>query len=451
MLKKVLIANRGEIAVRVIRACRALGISTVAVCSEADRNAAHVKLADHAVCIGPSDSRRSYLNAHAILSAALACGADSVHPGYGFLSESASFAKEVEDSGLTFIGPSPATIEMMGDKVQAKAAMRRSGVPVVPGTEGALSSDDSATLGAARDIGYPVIVKAAGGGGGRGMRVVEQESDLLAAIHLTKAEALAAFNNDAVYLERYLARPRHIEFQVMADGLGHAVWLGERDCSIQRRHQKVVEEAPAHGLSREAVSAVGQLCVRACIDIGYRGVGTFEFLYEKGEFFFIEMNTRIQVEHPVTEEITGIDIVAEQIRIAGGEAMGLQQDDIRVMGHAIECRLNAEDSASFKPSPGVISAWFPPGGLGIRVDTHVHTGCMVPPFYDSLICKIIAHGSDRAQALARMRAALAALKVEGISTNAIVHQALLDDEEFSRGGCDIHYLERKIGSLLQQP
>lgn len=450
MLKKVLIANRGEIAVRIIRACRNLGISTVAVYSQADRDSLHVKLADQAICIGPPDSRRSYLNAYAVLSAAHACGADSIHPGYGFLSENAAFAKEVENSGLTFIGPSSATIEMVGDKVQAKAAMRRSGVPVVPGSEGALSGDDAAAIIAAKETGYPVIVKAAGGGGGRGMRVVERESDLLGAIRLTKAEALAAFNNDAVYLERYLAKPRHIEIQVLADGRGNAVWLGERDCSIQRRHQKVIEEAPAPGISRDAIAAIGQLCVRACIDIGYRGVGTFEFLYEKGEFFFIEMNTRVQVEHPVTEAITGIDIVAEQLRVAGGEPLTLKQEDIRIRGHAIECRLNAEDPVSFQPCPGVIKAWFPPGGPGIRIDSHAHAGYVVPPYYDSLIGKLIAHGDNRAQALARMRTALAELKVEGISTNAPVHQALLGDEAFAEGGCDIHYLERNAGTLLKR-
>src|SRR5690606_13924868 len=406
MFEKLLIANRGEIALRIQRACRELGIKTVVVHSQADTEAKYVKLADESVCIGPPPSRDSYLNVPAIISAAEVTDAEAIHPGYGFLSENADFAERVEKSGFVFIGPRPETIRMMGDKVSAKEAMKKAGVPVVPGSEGALPESPKEVLRIARAVGYPVIVKAAGGGGGRGMRVVHTEAALLGAVAMTRSEAQAAFNNPNVYLEKYLENPRHIEIQVLADEHRNAVHLGERDCSMQRRHQKVLEEAPAPGIPRRAIDRIAQRCADACRRIGYRGAGTFEFLFENGEFYFIEMNTRVQVEHPVTEQITGIDIVQEQIRIACGERLRFRQRDIRVQGHAIECRINAEDAFRFTPSPGRITAWHPPGGPGIRVDSHAYTNYFVPPHYDSMIAKVIAYGDTRDQAIRRMRIAL---------------------------------------------
>lgn len=440
-IEKVLIANRGEIALRVLRACKELGIKTVAVHSTADRDLMHVRLADEAVCIGPAASAQSYLNIPAIISAAEVTNADAIHPGYGFLAENADFAEQVERSGFIFIGPTADTIRLMGDKVSAIEAMKKAGVPTVPGSDGPLTADADRTLEIARRIGYPVIVKAAAGGGGRGMRVVHNEAALLSSVQVTQSEAAAAFGSDVVYIEKYLQRPRHVEIQVLADGQGGVVHLGDRDCSLQRRHQKVIEEAPAPGIPDELRQAVGESCVNACKTIGYRGAGTFEFLYEDGGFYFIEMNTRVQVEHPVTEMITGVDIVREQIRVAGGEALGFEQDDITFTGHAMECRINAEDPQTFLPSPGNIKRFHAPGGIGVRVDSHIYDGYTVPPFYDSLIAKVITHGQDRATAMKRMQRALDELIVEGIRTNAALHRNLVRDTSFLAGGVSIHYLE----------
>ena len=441
MFKKILIANRGEIALRIQRACREMGIQAVIVYSEADRDAKYVKLADEAVCIGPPPSQKSYLHMPAIISAAEVTDAEAIHPGYGFLSENADFAERVEKSGFAFIGPTPESIRLMGDKVSAKDAMIKAGVPTVPGSASALPDDPKEIIRTAREIGYPVIIKAAGGGGGRGMRVVHSESALIHSVETTKAEAGAAFNNPAVYMEKFLENPRHIEIQVLADQHGHAVWLGERDCSMQRRHQKIIEEAPAPGIPRKTIEKIGERCAAACRKIGYRGAGTFEFLYENGEFYFIEMNTRVQVEHPVTELITGIDIVQQQIRIAAGEELPFTQKQIGLRGHAIECRINAEDPYKFTPSPGRISVWHPPGGPGVRVDSHAYTNYFVPSNYDSMIGKIIVHGDTREQALARMRSALSEMLVEGIQTNIALHRQLMADGPFMDGGTSIHYLE----------
>ena len=444
MLERVLIANRGEIALRVLRACRELGIETVAVHSKADRELKHVRLADQAVCIGPPPSAQSYLNIPAIISVAEVTNADGIHPGYGFLSENADFAEQVENSGFVFIGPTAETIRIMGDKVSAKHQMKRSGVPTVPGSEGAIPDDPDEVLRIARDIGYPVIVKAAAGGGGRGMRVVHNEEVLLSSIQVTQSEAQAAFGSPVVYIEKFLQRPRHVEVQVLADGQGSAVYLGDRDCSLQRRHQKVIEEAPAPGIDDRLRAEIGEACVRACIDIGYRGAGTFEFLYEDGGFYFIEMNTRVQVEHPVTEMITGVDIVREQLLIASGEKLSLRQEDIGFSGHSVECRINAEDPRTLLPSPGKINTFHAPGGPGVRVDSHVYSGYTVPPHYDSLIGKLITHGDTREAALAKMRQALDELIVEGIRTNAALHRELVVDPSFMAGGVSIHYLESKL-------
>ncbi|OAE63977.1 acetyl-CoA carboxylase biotin carboxylase subunit [Achromobacter mucicolens] len=448
MFEKILIANRGEIALRIQRACRELGIKTVVVHSEADREAKYVRLADESVCIGPAPSRESYLNMPAIISAAEVTDSEAIHPGYGFLSENADFADRVEKSGFVFIGPRPDTIRLMGDKVSAKRAMIEAGVPVVPGSEGALPDDPQEILRTAREVGYPVIIKAAGGGGGRGMRVVYTEAALLNAVTMTRSEAGAAFNNPEVYMEKFLENPRHIEIQVLADGGRNAVWLGERDCSMQRRHQKVIEEAPAPGIARRLIERIGDRCADACRKMGYRGAGTFEFLYENGEFYFIEMNTRIQVEHPVTELITGIDLVQQQILIAAGEKFTLRQRDIAFKGHAIECRINAEDPFRFVPSPGRITNWHTPGGPGVRIDSHAFNGYFVPPNYDSMIAKVITYGDTRDQALARMRIALSEMVVEGISTNIPLHREMLQDARFIEGGTSIHYLEHK---LAQRP
>ena len=444
MFDKILIANRGDIALRIQRACRELGIKTVVVHSEADTEAKYVKLADESVCIGPAASRDSYLNVPAIISAAEVTDSEAIHPGYGFLSENADFAERVEKSGFVFIGPRPDSIRIMGDKVSAKDAMRAAGVPVVPGSEGALPEDPKEIVRIARAVGYPVIIKASGGGGGRGMRVVYTEAALLNAVTMTRSEAGAAFGNPAVYLEKYLENPRHIEIQVLADEFRNVVYLGERDCSMQRRHQKVIEEAPAPGIARRLIDRIGVRCVEACRKIGYRGAGTFEFLFENGEFFFIEMNTRVQVEHPVTEAITGIDIVQEQIRIAAGEKLRFRQRDIVFRGHAIECRINAEDPFKFTPSPGRITSWHPPGGPGIRVDSHAYANYFVPPNYDSMIGKVIAYGDTREQALRRMRIALSEMVVEGIQTNLPLHRELLADARFVAGGTSIHYLESRL-------
>ncbi|PKO92477.1 MAG: acetyl-CoA carboxylase biotin carboxylase subunit [Betaproteobacteria bacterium HGW-Betaproteobacteria-1] len=445
MFEKILIANRGEIALRVQRACRELGIKTVAVHSEADREAKYVQLADESVCIGPAPSGQSYLNIPAVISAAEVTDAEAIHPGYGFLSENADFAERVEQSGFVFIGPRAETIRLMGDKVSAKEAMRKAGVPCVPGSEGALGDDPEETLREAKRIGYPVIIKAAGGGGGRGMRVVHTEAALLASVNMTKAEAQSAFGNPMVYMEKFLEQPRHIEIQVLSDQHGNAVYLGERDCSMQRRHQKVLEEAPAPGISTRLRDKIGARCADACRRINYRGAGTFEFLYENDEFYFIEMNTRVQVEHPVTEMITGIDIVQEQIRIAAGEKLSFRQRDIEFKGHAIECRINAEDPYTFVPSPGRITTFHMPGGPGVRVDTHAYQNYMVPPHYDSMIGKLITHGATREQAIAKMRIALSEMAVEGIKTNVALHRDLLADAAFHLGGTSIHYLEQKLG------
>ena len=448
MFEKILIANRGEIALRIQRACRELGIKTVVVHSEADREAKYVRLADESVCIGPAPSRDSYLNMPAIISAAEVTDSEAIHPGYGFLSENADFADRVEKSGFVFIGPRPDTIRLMGDKVTAKRAMIEAGVPVVPGSEGALPEDPQEIIRIAREVGYPVIIKAAGGGGGRGMRVVYTEAALLNAVTMTRSEAGAAFNNPEVYMEKFLENPRHVEIQVLADGGRNAVWLGERDCSMQRRHQKVIEEAPAPGIARRAIERIGDRCADACRKMGYRGAGTFEFLFENGEFYFIEMNTRIQVEHPVTELITGIDLVQQQILVAAGEKFTLRQRDIQFKGHAIECRINAEDPFRFVPSPGRITNWHTPGGPGVRIDSHAYNGYFVPPNYDSMIAKVITYGDTRDQALARMRIALSEMVVEGISTNIPLHRELLQDARFIEGGTSIHYLENK---LAQRP
>ncbi len=449
MFDKILIANRGEIALRVQRACRELGIKTVVVHSEADRDAKYVKLADESVCIGPPPSAQSYLNIPAIIAAAEVTDAEAIHPGYGFLSENADFAEKVEASGFVFIGPRPENIRMMGDKVSAKAAMIKAGVPCVPGSEGQMPEEPAEMIKIARAVKYPVIIKASGGGGGRGMRVVHTEAALVSAVNLTRAEAQAAFGNPTVYLERYLENPRHVEVQILADEHKNAVYLGERDCSMQRRHQKVIEEAPAPGITLKERARIGERCVEACKRINYRGAGTFEFLYENGEFYFIEMNTRIQVEHPVTEMVTGIDIVHEQVRIASGEKLSVRQREIRIAGHAIECRINAEDPYKFTPSPGRITTFHAPGGPGIRVDSHAYQGYVVPPYYDSMIGKVIAYGSTRDQAIRRMRVALSEMVVEGILTNIPLHQDLLADTEFVHGGTSIHYLENKLAQTLK--
>ena len=445
MLGKVVIANRGEIALRIQRACKEMGIKTVAVHSEADNNLKHVLLADETVCIGPPQSADSYLNMPAIISAAEVTDAVAIHPGYGFLSENADFAERVESSGFVFIGPPASAIRLMGDKVSAIQSMKAAGVPCVPGSDGPLSEDPDENIRMARDIGYPVIIKAAGGGGGRGMRVVHAEASLTGAITVTKAEARAAFGNDVVYMEKFLEQPRHVEFQLLADGHGNAVHLGERDCSMQRRHQKVIEEAPAPGITEEQRNRIGERCVNACLEIGYRSAGTFEFLYENGEFYFIEMNTRLQVEHPVTEMITGVDIVREQLRIAAGEKLDITQDDVKVQGHAIECRINAEDPKTFMPSPGLINLYHAPGGPGVRVDSHIYSGYKVPPFYDSMIGKLITHGASRESALARMQNALTEIVIEGIKTNVPLHREIFQHSAFQRGGTDIHYLEKRLG------
>ncbi|MBA6414090.1 acetyl-CoA carboxylase biotin carboxylase subunit [Parahaliea sp. F7430] len=444
MLDKVLIANRGEIALRVLRACKELDIKTVAVHSKADSELMHVRLADESVCIGPAASSESYLNVPAIISAAEVTNASAIHPGYGFLAENAAFADQVEKSGFIFVGPKADTIRLMGDKVSAIQAMKRAGVPTVPGSDGPLTDDHEQTLQIARKIGYPVIVKAAAGGGGRGMRVVHNEAALINSVQVTQSEAASAFGSDVVYLEKFLQKPRHVEIQILADGQGNAVHLGDRDCSLQRRHQKVIEEAPAPGIDEEARKKVADACVKACIDIGYRGAGTFEFLYEDGGFYFIEMNTRVQVEHPVTEMVTGIDIVREQLRIAAGLPLSIKQEDVKISGHSFECRINAEDPQSFIPSPGKVTTFHAPGGLGVRVDSHLYDGYTVPPFYDSLIAKVITFGPDRATALARMRQALDELVVEGIRTNTALHRDLVRDRSFQAGGVSIHYLESKL-------
>ncbi|WP_297465049.1 acetyl-CoA carboxylase biotin carboxylase subunit [Acidithiobacillus sp.] len=443
MFEKILIANRGEIALRIQRACRELGIRTVAVHSEPDRDLLHVKLADESVCIGPAPSDKSYLNIPAVIAAAEVTDAEAIHPGYGFLSENADFAERVENSGFTFIGPRAETIRQMGDKIAAKAAMKKAGVPCVPGSDGPLPDDNEALKALAREIGYPVILKAAGGGGGRGMRVVHTEAHLVNAASLTRAEADKAFGNPTLYMEKFLETPRHIEFQILCDTQGHCIHLGERDCSVQRRHQKVIEEAPAPGVSAAQRAEIGASVAKACEDMGYRGAGTVEFLYdpENQTFYFIEMNTRVQVEHPVTELITGIDIVKAQIRIAAGLPLGIRQEDVVLSGHAIECRINAEDPERFVPSPGQITAWHPPGGPGIRVDSHIYAGYRVPPFYDSMIGKIIAFGADREEANMRMRSALRETTIEGIQTNILLHRRVLEEAQYATGGVHIHYLE----------
>lgn len=442
MFDTVLIANRGEIALRIQRACRGLGLRTVAVYSEADRDAVYVRQADQALCIGPAPAADSYLNQAALLAAARVSGAQAIHPGYGFLSENAGFVERVADAGLTFIGPSAACIRTMGDKVSAKCAMREAGVPCVPGPDTSLPDDPAEVLAIARDIGYPVIVKAAGGGGGRGMRVVQEEAGLADALTLTREEARRAFGNPEVYIEKFLMYPRHVEIQVLADRHGHALWLGSRDCSLQRRHQKVLEEAPAPGIDPALIAEVGERCAEACRQIGYCGVGTFEFLYENGAFYFIEMNTRLQVEHPVTEMTTGIDIVQQQIRVARGEPLSLRQEDIACRGHALECRINAEHPDTFVPSPGKITGWQLPGGYGVRVDSHAGAGYRVPSHYDSMIAKLIVHGASREDALLRMRLALEELQVDGIATNLPLHREIVRDAGFETGGVDIHHLER---------
>ena len=444
MLDKVVIANRGEIALRVLRACRELGIKTVAVHSSADRDLKHVRLADESVCIGPAPAAQSYLNIPAIISAAEVTDAVAIHPGYGFLSENADFAESVERSGFIFIGPKADTIRLMGDKLSAIDAMKAVGVPCVPGSEKALIDDISENIKIARTIGYPVIIKAAGGGGGRGMRVVHSEGALANAISLTRREAASAFQNDSIYLEKFLEHPRHVEFQVLADEHGNCIHLGERDCSMQRRHQKVIEESPAPFIDEETRQRMGKVCVDACLAIGYRGAGTFEFLYQDGEFYFIEMNTRVQVEHPVTEMVTGVDIVKQQLLIAAGEEMTIKQEDIEMRGHAIECRINAEDAEKFLPSPGKIELFHPPGGPGVRIDSHLYDGYTVPPYYDSLVGKLIVHGEDREVAFARMSNALTEIVIDGIDTNLALHRDLIADLAFQTGGTDIHYLENKL-------
>lgn len=442
MLKKVLIANRGEIALRILRACHEMGIATVAVHSEADSEALHVKLANESVCIGPASSALSYLNIPALISAAEVTDADAIHPGYGFLAENDDFAEKVEESGFVFIGPRPETIRQMGDKVSAKAAMKAAGVPCVPGSDGALPEDPTEIQRIGAEVGYPVIIKASGGGGGRGMRVVERAEDLLNAVEMTRTEAGAAFGNPEVYMERYLQKPRHIEVQVLCDEHGNAIYLGERDCSMQRRHQKVIEEAPAPFISEKERKKIGEACVAACKRINYRGAGTFEFLYEDGEFFFIEMNTRVQVEHAITELITGVDIVQEQIRVASGLPLSYSQKDIHIQGHALECRINAEDPYTFVPSPGLIASCHQPGGNGVRIDSHIYQGYTVPPYYDSMIGKVCTLGRDRAEAIAKMRVALNELAITGIKTNTNLHRDIFMDAGFIKGGESIHYLEQ---------
>ncbi|HEU0277019.1 MAG TPA: acetyl-CoA carboxylase biotin carboxylase subunit [Rhodanobacteraceae bacterium] len=444
MLNKVLIANRGEIALRVLRACQTMGIKTVAVHSTVDRNLKHVAMADEAICIGPAPSAQSYLNIPAIIAAAEITDASAIHPGYGFLSENADFAEQVEQSGFVFIGPTAPVIRLMGDKIQAKHAMKEAGVPCVPGSDGPLDDDVERSLALAREIGYPVMIKASGGGGGRGMRDVHTEAHLANAIATTKADARAAFGNDEVYMEKFLENPRHVEIQVLADGQGHAIHLCERDCSLQRRHQKVVEEAPAPGITPEQRARIGKLCTDACLRIGYRGAGTFEFMYQDGEFYFIEMNTRIQVEHPITEWITGVDLVAEQLRIADGQPLSLKQSDIAPHGHAIECRINAEDPETFLPCPGLVKRFEAPGGIGVRIDTHLYDGYRVPTAYDSLLGKLTVHAPDRKAAIARMRLALSETIIEGIKTNIPLHQRIMADSGFKHGGRNIHYLEKRI-------
>ncbi|MDY6919419.1 MAG: acetyl-CoA carboxylase biotin carboxylase subunit [Pseudomonadota bacterium] len=446
MLEKVLIANRGEIALRVLRACKELNIPTVAVYSTADKELMHIRLADEAVCIGPASAAESYLNIPAIVSAAEISGATAVHPGYGFLAENADFAERVTDSGFTFIGPDADTIRLMGNKVSAIEAMKKAGVPCVPGSDGPLTDDNNEILKMARQIGYPVIIKAAAGGGGRGMRVVHNEKDIIKSVSLTRAEARAAFGDETVYMEKFLTTPRHVEIQVLADGQGNAIYLGDRDCSLQRRHQKVVEEAPAPGIPDHLRREVGERCRQACIDINYRGAGTFEFLYENEAFYFIEMNTRVQVEHPVTEMVTGVDIIKEQLRIAADQPLSIKQEDVQIIGHAVECRINAENPKTFIPSPGTINYWHAPGGNGVRMDTHIYTGYKVPPNYDSLIGKLITWGETRAVALQRMRNALDEILVEGIETNIPLHEdVIMRDSGFNKGGVDIHYLEKILG------
>ena len=445
MFEKIVIANRGEIALRILRTCKELGIQTVAVHSTADADLKHVRLADESVCIGPAPSVDSYLNIPALISAAELTNAVAIHPGYGFLAENADFAERLEKSGFTFIGPRSDTIRLMGDKVSAIEAMKKSGVPCVPGSDGPLGTDNEKILAMAKNIGYPVIIKAAAGGGGRGMRVVHSETNLLNAIELTKGEARTAFGSDVVYLEKFLENPRHIEIQILADKHGNAIHLGERDCSMQRRHQKVVEEAPAPGITQELRDEIGNRCAQACVEIGYVGAGTFEFLFENNEFYFIEMNTRVQVEHPVTEMITGVDIVKEQIRVAAGEPLAHKQSDITIRGHAMECRINAEDPDSFMPSPGTITEFHAPGGLGVRVDSHIYSGYRVPPYYDSMIGKLIVHGENREEAIARMLMALNECVVEGIKTNIPLHKVIFKDSAFNHGGTNIHYLEKMLG------
>ncbi len=445
MIDKVIIANRGEIALRILRACKEMGIKTVAVHSSADSSLKHVLLADETVCIGPPRSTDSYLNMPAIISAAEVTDAVAIHPGYGFLSENADFAERVENSGFIFVGPRAETIRLMGDKVSAIRTMKAAGVPCVPGSDGPLGDDIQENLKMAQSLGYPIIIKASGGGGGKGMRVVHTEASLLNAITLTKSEALAAFNNDVVYMEKFLERPRHIEFQVLADGQGNAIHLGERDCSMQRRHQKVVEEAPAPGITDQQRREMGERCVKACLEMNYRGAGTFEFLYQDGEFYFIEMNTRLQVEHPVTEMITGIDVVRAQLEIASGKKLSIKQEDVTFTGHAIECRINAEDAKTFMPSPGTITLWHPPGGPGIRIDSHIYSGYQVPPYYDSMIGKVISYGENRGIAIARMTNALTEMVIEGIKTNIPLHREIFQHGAFKAGGTDIHYLEKRLG------
>ncbi len=444
-LEKVLIANRGEIALRILRACKEMGIKTVAVHSTADRDLMHLSLADESVCIGPAAGAQSYLNIPAIISAAEVTGATAIHPGYGFLAENADFAEQVEKSGFAFIGPTAETIRLMGDKVSAKDAMKAAGVPCVPGSDGPLPEDEETALAIGREVGYPVIIKAAGGGGGRGMRVVHNEEDLIKSAKLTRTEAGAAFGNPMVYLEKFLGNPRHVEVQVLSDGQGNAIHLYDRDCSLQRRHQKVIEEAPAPQIDEKARAEVLKRCVDACIEIGYRGAGTFEFLYEDGHFYFIEMNTRVQVEHPVTEMVTGIDIVKEMLSIAAGNKLSIKQEDVKILGHSVECRINAEDPDNFMPSPGKVKHFHAPGGNGVRVDSHLYSGYSVPPHYDSLIGKLITFGKDRDEAMARMRNALDEIIVDGIKTNVPLHRDLVRDKGFCKGGVNIHYLEHKLG------
>jgi acetyl-CoA carboxylase biotin carboxylase subunit len=445
MLDKIVIANRGEIALRILRACKELGIKTVAVHSTADRDLKHVLLADETICIGPPPSVKSYLNIPAIISAAEITGSVAIHPGYGFLSENADFAEQVERSGFIFIGPRPETIRLMGDKVSAISAMKKAGVPCVPGSDGPVGDDMENNRTIARRIGYPVIIKASGGGGGRGMRVVRSDNELEDSIRMTRAEAKSSFNNDMIYMEKYLENPRHVEIQVLADGQGNAIYLAERDCSMQRRHQKVVEEAPAPGITQAMRSYIGERCAKACRDIGYRGAGTFEFLYENGEFFFIEMNTRIQVEHPVTEMITGVDLVKEQLCIAAGQPLSIKQEDVVIRGHAVECRINAEDPNTFMPCPGKITRFHAPGGFGVRWESHIYGGYTVPPYYDSMIGKLICYGENRDVAIARMKNALAELIIDGIKTNIDLQLRIMNDENFQHGGTNIHYLEKKLG------